>query len=84
MEWAESQIRMGIIISGVFLAVILGVLIKVLQISADVTEMKEVLRDVRRNTEAPLLQPTAMEPPSSEENLMRAVAAIRYEDVAKD
>jgi hypothetical protein len=64
------------IISGLATLVVYGLIVasvyKVFQMSSDLTEVKELLKDIRRNTEVatPVTQST--------ENLMRAVHGESY------
>ncbi|HTS76723.1 MAG TPA: hypothetical protein VMG40_10995 [Bryobacteraceae bacterium] len=75
------------IISGLITVVTYSLLMlsifKIFQIGTDVKEMKELLKDLRRN--APLLdqarQAPAVSPPASPEELVRAVHAASYEEI---
>ena len=76
------QFMVGGVISIVFYSVVLSGLYKVFQISTELGEIKELLKDIRRNTEnASPVAPALRESP---ESLMRAVSAARYEDLPSD
>ncbi len=66
----------GVISLIVYSVVIFGVF-KIHQVAAELGEIKEVLRDIRRNTEgAPSL-------PHSAESLVRAVNSASYSEIAE-
>jgi hypothetical protein len=76
------QVMIGGIISIVFYSVVLGGLYKIFQISSELGEIKEVLKDIRRNTED--VSPAALSArQASPEHLMRAVTAASYEDLVR-
>jgi hypothetical protein len=79
-------LSLGPIISGLITVVTYSLLMlsifKIFQIGTDVKEMKELLKDLRRN--APLdqaRQAPAVSPPASPEELVRAVHAASYEEI---
>ena len=74
------QFMVGGVISIVFYSVVLSGLYKVFQISTELGEIKELLKDIRRENASPVA-PALRESP---ESLMRAVSAARYEDLPSD
>ena len=76
------QVMIGGVISIVFYSVVLGGLYKLFQISSDLGEIKDLLKDIRRNTE--LAPPPGLASRESSESLMRAVSAVSYEDLPSD
>ena len=71
-----TMVVMGCIIGGVF---------KLFQIATDLREMKDLLRDIKRNS-SDALQPVAAPPPQvdSTESLMRAVHGDSYTSVNRE
>lgn len=70
------------VISGVLTLIVYSMILfavyKVFQISTDVTEIKSLLRDIKRNTS---VTPQAASYAHSPESLVRAVHAASYEDL---
>lgn len=63
-------------------ALVLFAAYKIFQIGTDVAEMKQLLKDIRRNTSGQENRPvTVSSQPTSAEELVRAVHAASYEDL---
>lgn len=75
---AMVQVMIGGVVSIIFYAVVLGAVYKLFQIHWELGEIKEVLKDIRRNTEN-VPAPT-MGLSRSPENLMHAISAASYQD----
>ena len=56
-------------------------LFKLIQIANEMDEIKQVLKDIRRNTGAPSSAPTV---PHSAESLVRAIHSGNYSDLVDD
>jgi hypothetical protein len=70
------QVMIGGVLSIVFYSVVLAGLYKVFQITSELGEIKELLKDIKRNSEsAPLLMA-----PHAPDALMRAVNHESYSD----
>jgi len=65
----------------VIYTVILVAIYRVFQIGADVSEMKQLLKDIRRNTSRDNQAVAVTPAPESAEALVRAVHAASYEDL---
>ncbi len=71
---------MGTFLFGTFLSMVAYSIVaygvfKIIQIATDMSEIKEILKDIRRNSEA------ASALPSSESNLARALNARAYAEI---
>jgi hypothetical protein len=64
------------LISIVIYAIILAGVVKLFQIASDMSEIKDLLQDIKRNTQDG--SPSKFSPARSPENLLRAVAAESY------
>ncbi len=67
---------MGLFFSVAVYALLLAGVFKLFQIATDLGEIKDLLRDLKRNTENPL--PPALSSSQSAESLLRAVSAESY------
>ena len=70
------QVAVSSVMSIVVYSLLLFGAFKVVQIATELSEIKELLKDIKRNTEDN--SPTALSAVRSPENLMRAVAAATY------
>jgi hypothetical protein len=70
------QVAISGIMSVVVYTVILFAVFKIFQISTDLSEIKELLKDIKRNSEDH--SPAAISQARSPESLLRAVSATSY------
>jgi hypothetical protein len=80
---APTQLVISGIISLIVYSMVLFAIYKIFQISTDVSEMKSLLRDIRRNTEE-VTRAAPPPQPQSAEALVRAVHASSYEALVGD
>ena len=70
------QVVIGGVVTIVVYTLILFGIFKVFQIAGEVSEIKDLLQDIKRNTQD--ATPAALVHPQSPESLMRAVSAAEY------
>ena len=70
----------GGLVSLVVYGVVIFAVYKVFQMAGDMSEIKEILRDIRRNTEDKTFHDAA---PHSAESLVRAVNAASYSELVE-
>jgi hypothetical protein len=72
------------LVSLVLYTVVMVSVYKVFQIAGDMNEIKELLKDIRRNTDTQALPEPAASVPNSMPSLVRAVNSASYSEVPSE
>ena len=83
MAFVQALFSVGM--TTLVISILAGTALKIFQIATDIREAKELLKDIRRNTDAGLAPrqqpvPALSAPPSTAEELVRAVHAQKFGD----